>query len=339
MTRHFWMFAFACVLTTGVASEGPTPVRGGSHPRLSCSQDETVATWIERQQKIRSIIPAIIPAVVAIDGGSGVIVNPEGLILTAAHVVGFSGRKVDIHLADGRKVVARVLGTDQQLDTAVLRLEEGGPWPHIPLAFSARSSDRSDPPPAKPQPAQPGEWCLALGYPSSFPRDRPAVIRLGQIQREVDSQLVSNCSIMGGDSGGPLLNLEGELIGINSRVKSSLEHNHHIPVQTFVDHWQRLTNPAAPPPTRDVLPSGPYLGIKAETDQTRVRIRSVSPDSPAATAGLLPEDVILMFDGHRITDFQQILDRMGQRSPGEPAEMIVNRFGQLISLKIVPGRK
>jgi serine protease Do len=292
---------------------------------LAAAANESASEWIKRQEKIDRLLSKVIPAVVTVDRGSGVIVSEDGLILTAAHVVGVSGRTVEVQLSDGRSVLAKTLGVNQKSDTAALRISEPGPWPYV----SAEELPHSEA----------GQWCLALGYPSGFPGGLPASIRLGRILQQNPTGLISDCSIMGGDSGGPLFNLDGQLLGINRRVKHSVTHNHHISLKTFRDEWALLTlsgETGTPAPTPE-LPAS-YLGVQAETDQTRVRIRSVTPESPAAAAGLLTEDVILIFDGERISDFEQILQRLNQRQPGDRVEIIVNRYGTLISLTTVLGK-
>jgi serine protease Do len=309
---------------------------------------------LQLQGLTQKIIQQSTPAVVAIgQTGSGVIVSPRGIVLTASHVTRVANRKVMVVMANGRIVEGITLGSNFASDTGAIRLLGNGPYPFVPVQDSRLVT--------------PGSWCIAMGYPLSFPRGKPAASRLGRlVNRQDNGKLVTDCTIMGGDSGGPLLNLEGKVIAISSSVKLSIDQNLFIPSEQFIEDWKHIAmaidttgpqlavkkQPAAPiqstssPPEAPTIggtkitsrrPSKPYLGINAETDQTIVRIRAVHRQSPAEAAGIQPRDVIVALDATPITKFSQILDVLKKHRPRDEISMVVNRFGSLIALKVTLG--
>lgn len=281
--------------------------------------DSQPSVWQQRQKQIDAILPQVLPCVVSVEGGSGVIVTSQGLVLTAAHVVGATGRKVDVQLADGRNFAADVIKSNRNTDIAILKLPSSERWPHLQIADSGQ--------------IEPGQWVLAFGYPSSFPRDRPSAVRIGRILQFEPHEIVTDCPIMGGDSGGPLVDLNGQLVAIHRRVKNVITQNNHARIN-------RQTIRGIEPSSSNLTSNQPpktYLGLNAETDEGRVRVRSVREGGPAELAGLIAEDVILIFDDLRIRDFEQILQRIKRRKPGDRLGMVVNRSGELIRLTVTLG--
>jgi len=306
---------------------------------------------LELQSRTQDIIAKSAPAVVAIgETGSGVIVNSRGLILTASHVTRAANRRVSIVFSDGRIAEGITLGSNLASDTGAIQLLSPGPFPFIPI------QDSTD--------TQPGTWCIAMGYPLSFPRGRPAAGRLGRVlSREKNGKLVSDCTIMGGDSGGPLLSLTGSVIAVSSSVKLGINQNLYIPSQQFIRDWKNIalsidkTGPdmqvqdtqaqdtKAQPSNGSAggfeltkRPSGKaYFGINAETDQDIVRIRAVHRQSPAESAGIQPNDVIVTLDSIPINNFAQIVSHLKTRKPGDLLLVLVNRYGSLIRAEVTLG--
>ena len=287
----------------------------------------SIGDLIAIDEKIEETLPKILPAVVAIEGGSGVIVSESGYILTASHVTKKANRTVDVRLPDGRTVRAITLGTNANTDTAALKILEPGPWPFIPTGDSTLTET--------------GDWCLALGYPLSYKRGEPAAARVGRIlkiSKGPEERLITDCPITGGDSGGPLVNLNGTLIGISSRIKNDINQNIHVPIQSFQDDWQKLANSIDTPRMKTgTKKQHAYLGILGETDNDKVRIRRVIQGSPAAVAGMLKEDVILQMDGKPIGKFDDVLEILTIRKPGEQVVTKLNRFGSLMVVAVKLG--
>ena len=178
------------------------------------------------EQRVQELVKKVQPATISMFGGTGVVVGKEGYILSAGHVVIQPGRRLRIRFADGRRATAITLGVDDRYDTGMAKITSDGDFPYLEIG---NSSD-----------LELGEWCVAVGYPVSFSRaDEPAV-RLGRILSNRSRTIVSDCTIMGGDSGGPLFDLDGKVVGINSRVSGSLSQNLHVPVDIFTRDWDSL---------------------------------------------------------------------------------------------------
>lgn len=325
---------------------------------------ESIEQLTERQQKIKQVIKAVGPCVVAVEGGCGVIISEHGHVLTVSHVTGAVGRRVRVQLADGAVAMGTTLGINPNLDVSVLKLDEDKKWPHLKVPdlsipppstddptkvkvhLTATRLDVVEPPPIQSSNSSlvKGTWCLAFGYPLSFKRGQPAAVRLGQVHSIDAKQIATSAVIMGGDSGGPLVDLDGRLIGISSRVKSEIDANLHVPVQVYRDQWEQLLagiDVEKIERDEDAIdsPSRPWLGIFGDTDESRVRVRQVQAGSPADEAGLKPEDVIVAFDEADVTTFPEVVTRLQSLRPGDTVTLQVNRYGTLVDLSVVLGKK
>ena len=283
------------------------------------SDTELLGQLLKMQTAIDSALPRLLPAVVAVEGGSGVIVSPQGHILTASHVTKKAGRRVLVRLANGRTVGATTLGTNVNSDTAALKLDGNGPWPSVQMGNSAN--------------VELGDWCLTLGYPLSFDRGKPAAVRIGRIIKKSPSRFTSDSPIMGGDSGGPMFDLNGGLIAISSRIKNDVSENLFVPIGKYQTEWNQLASSIDVRQKKNSQPR-PYLGILGESDFDRVRIRRVYQNSPAAQAGFLENDVIVSFGGQRVENFDDVTEVLKMRKPGEEVIAQLNRYGILLNLSV-----
>ena len=188
---------------------------------------ENKADLLAIQAKLQAALPKAKTAVVALESGggagSGIIVSEDGLVLTAAHVSGKPGREVRIVLPDGRRVPAVTMGGSEISDSGMCKIKEEGKWPFVPMAEKGK--------------AKIGDWCFALGHPGGFDEKRGIVTRIGRIINKRHSTLRTDCRLLGGDSGGPLFNLDGEVIGIHSRIAMSDDENFHAPIESYLEHW------------------------------------------------------------------------------------------------------
>jgi len=280
----------------------------------------SLAELLEIQMQTKLVLPMVLPAVVAIEGGSGVIVSQTGYILTASHVTKRAGRTVEVKLADGRIASAITLGTNVNTDTAALKLYGDGPWPYVSMNETADIED--------------GDWSLAIGYPLSFDRGKPGAVRIGRVLQRDKNRITTDCPIMGGDSGGPLFNLDGKLIGISSRVKSDMNQNIHVPIKAYQDQWQQLVDSIDVSKSRKSKSTRCYFGVLGETDSKRVRIRQVFGGSPAEMAGIMKNDVIVSFDGIQVKKFDDIVGVLERRNPGDTIPAQLNRYGVLMQISI-----
>jgi len=161
--------------------------------------------------------------------GSGVVISEDGYILTAMHVVMRPGQMMRVKFADGRITKARALGLHTPADGALAKITEDFEWPFAPLASRSEA-------------AQPGDWCVAVGHPGGFDLDRAPPVRLGRVIKVYETVLQTDCTIMGGDSGGPLFDLQGRVIGIHSRISKDLADNLHVPSDAFHEAWDKLVD-------------------------------------------------------------------------------------------------
>lgn len=261
--------------------------------------------------------------------GSGVIITPDGFILTAAHVAGRPNQRINIILHDGTRVEGLTMGVNRNMDAGLVQIKKTvrdvatDPWPHASIGVS--------------EDLQQGQWCLAIGHPGGWTPDRPAVLRVGRLLRLMPSTLITDCALIGGDSGGPLFNLKGELIGIHSRIGIDVDDNMHVPVDVFAKSWSRLVKKEA----WGALPGfKPAIGVRGATGpeyDNECKIIRVDEDSPAAKAGIRAGDVILKFDGLLIQNFDQLKEAVDSVTPGERVTVEVLRGTVNIPLRLIVG--
>ncbi len=261
--------------------------------------------------------------------GSGVIINEDGYILTAAHVAGKPKQRITVVLHDGRRVEGISMGVNRDNDAGLVRImknrdDNNQPWAHAAL-------------PAMDERLKVGQWCIAGGHPGGWMPDRPSVIRVGRILRVTDTTIVTDCSLIGGDSGGPLFDLQGKLIGIHSRIGVDVDDNMHVPMKVFMTSWDRLANSEA----WGTLPGfKPVIGVtasRASDAKKECVIGSVSANGPAAQAGVKAGDQIVRFNGFEITSFDRLKEEVDATVPGERVTLEVLREGKRITLRLIVG--
>ncbi|MEO5722597.1 MAG: Do family serine endopeptidase [Chthoniobacterales bacterium] len=257
--------------------------------------------------------------------GSGVIVSAEGHIITNNHVVE-SVDEIEVQLHDGRTKKARLVGSDAQVDLAVLKIDEPG---LKPLKFG--DSDA----------VQAGDFVLAVGNPFGFEETvTDGIISSKGRPNRVDGFgdfLQTNAAINPGNSGGPLINLSGEIVGINtaiiSRSGGSQGIGFAIPSNSVKTALESLL-------TKGRIIRG-YLGIQmrnlppGQTDDETggVQVADVIPGSPAADANLQPGDVIQKFDGHEVKSFPVLKSLVSQTDLNKKIELEVLRNGKPLKLE------
>ncbi len=258
--------------------------------------------------------------------GTGVIITGDGYIFTAAHVAGRPHKKVAIILHDGTRLEGESMGVNRNDDAGLVRITSArdtatNPWPHASLGESSS--------------LQQGQWVIATGHPGGWMRDRPAVVRIGRLLKTQKSTLFTDCSLIGGDSGGPLFDLEGRLIGIHSRIGVEVEENMHVPVDVFNKSWDRMVRYEE----WGSLPGfKPAIGVRGTSDgDANCKIASVEPRGPADKAGIRAEDVILKFDNQPIRKFDDLIAAVNSVTPGEQVTVELQREGKLMSVRLIVG--
>ncbi|WP_367872161.1 S1C family serine protease [Luteolibacter sp. Populi] len=285
------------------------------------------------QQHVKDTLPAARRATVCIDlgdgTGSGVVVSPEGLILSAAHVTSGVGKEFTVIFEDGRKLKAESLGLVASTDCAMARIIEPGTYPFIEL-------DRDDT-------AKLGDWVYALGHSGGFDKERGIVVRIGRLVQMKDSTVQSDCSLIGGDSGGPLFDLNGHLIAIHSRVGSRTPENMHVPVREFLKNWDGLTK-------AEFIGEGPFakkpekgkgflgLGTK-DRPGGGLDIEKVGRESPAEKAGMKAGDILLKMDGTELKSKEQLQDLLKEKAPDDRVALELLRNGKPETLTLRLGER
>ncbi|KWR87632.1 DegQ family serine endoprotease [Cupriavidus sp. IDO] len=265
--------------------------------------------------------------------GSGFIVSPDGLILTNAHVVD-GAQEVTVKLTDRREFKAKVLGADSQTDVAVIRIDAK----NLP---TVRFGD--------PSRVRVGEPVLAIGSPYGFENTVTAGIVSAKSRSLPDDTYVpfiqTDVAVNPGNSGGPLFNQRGEVIGINSQIYSQTGGyqglSFAIPINVATKVQDQLV--AHGKVTRGRL----GIGVQ-EVNQALAQsfglpkpagalVNSVEPDSPAAKAGLKPGDVIVQLDNDVIDHSGDLPEHVADLKPGTQSAIKIIRKGQPMTLTVKIG--
>lgn len=283
------------------------------------------------QQQVQAVLEPARKTVVALECGggtaSGVIVSPQGLVLTAAHVTGAPGKKVKVTLHNGKSVEAESLGLDLATDAAMLQL----PAPAKAWPFSNISRE--------PRALKLGDWCFALGHPGGWDAARGAVLRVGKLVKISPNMLQSDCVLMGGDSGGALFNLSGEVIGVHSQIWRGRDQNLHVGMAAFLRSWDAMKR-------REIVRqwaqgSGAWIGLSTQGTDDGLRVQAVAPDSPAMKAGLREGDVILSLNNKKLSAPVEFSEAVHARAAGEIVTLKVrSELGErVVEVKLVPKPK
>ncbi len=257
--------------------------------------------------------------------GCGVIITESGFVLTAAHVAMRPNKKAMITLSDGRTVRATTLGMNREVDAGLIKIDPnqngGQGWPHATLGKSDK--------------LVPGMWCVATGHPGGYDKERGPVTRIGRILAVRDGAIVTDCALIGGDSGGPLFDISGELIAVHSRIGNDVADNLHVPIDHYADSWKRMQQGEA----WGFLPGfRPVLGVTGSTLSAMAIIDEVRVGSPADNAGIKPKDIVEQFGDVPISNFESLKAAVADTMPGERVRVWINRDGNRKRLSVEIGR-
>jgi serine protease Do len=201
--------------------------------------EPNLAEFKAAQEWCRAAADRVVPATVGIINpdlvgpntlghGSGVVASEDGLILTCGHVLGKPNSELVAVFPDGRRVKAVALGADRSRDAGMAKITEPGNWPHVELGKSSE--------------LKPGQWCMALGHPGGVQEGRTPPLRLGRILAAgkgstMHDGVLTDATVISGDSGGPLFDLDGKLVGIHSNIGTTVTQNRHVPSDVYREKW------------------------------------------------------------------------------------------------------
>ncbi len=292
----------------------------GEAPPASVSE---LRSMQEHLQKLsQTLVVSTVGVRVGPAQGSGVIISEDGYVLTAAHVVMKPNTDVTFVLHDGRTVKGKTLGMNRGIDSGLMKITDAGKYPFVEMGDSTTVRD--------------GQWCVATGHPGGYEKGRTPVVRFGRVLQNDASVITSDCTLVGGDSGGPLFDMQGRVIGINSRIAGPLNANMHVPVNTFKDTWDRLVAAEA---WGSMPGNAPFFGVQGDQETTEPRISKVFSGTPAEKAGIKSGDLILSFDGKPIKEFPELSKLVGDKQPGDKVKVRVRRGADELEFEVTIGRR
>lgn len=273
--------------------------------------------------------------------GSGFIVSADGKLLTNAHVIE-GADTVSVTLKDGRNFIGEVVGTDPVTDVAVIKIEATD----LPVAPLGSTDNLS-----------PGQWAIAIGNPLGLDNTVTAGIisaldrtstQVGIADKRVQF-IQTDAAINPGNSGGPLLNANGEVIGMNTAIRANAQGlGFAIPIETAKRISDQLfeTGEVQHPylgiqmvnldkEMRDRINQDPDIDVKIEDEQGVVIVR-IMVGTPAETAGLKRGDIIKEINGEAVTDVTDVQSQVENSGLEEELEVKVNRAGKLEVIKVRP---
>ena len=162
------------------------------------------------------------------------------------------------------------------------------------------------------------------------------MVRVGRVLLKDKFALTTDCTLVGGDSGGPLFDMQGRVIGINSRIGRFLTANMHVPAPAFREAWERLVRGDA---WGHFPGTGPFLGLQGDPGSEVAKVASVLPDGPAAKAGLQVGDVIVKFQGKPVTDFSSLQMHVNDCQPGDKVTLEIVRADKTLAVEVVVGQR
>lgn len=273
--------------------------------------------------------------------GSGFVVSDDGYILTNNHVVE-GADQIEVALQDGREFRARVVGTDPPIDLALLKIDigDGARLPALPLGDSER--------------LRVGEWVIAIGNPLEFEHSvtvgvvsaKQRRVPIGSTDSGVVSFIQTDAAINFGNSGGPLLDVRGNVVGINTAIRRA-NFAEGIGFALPINHARSVIEQLR---ERGFVRRG-YIGITMNPngvdaaardyyglpDSHGVIVEEVTASGPAEQAGLRRFDIIREVDGFPVRDNAELISRIASKQPGDTVKVKVLRNGEPRSFDIVLG--
>ena len=318
----------------GIPGIGELPgiegIEGGeAHPGIEeAPEDEGVESAQQSDDAAAS------DELVPVGSGSGFIVDEEGHVITNAHVVA-GAEELTVALQDGTEVPAILIGSEPMLDVAIIQLDLPA-GESVPGIASFGDSDA----------LRAGDEVLAIGnalgaFPNTVSQGTVnAVNRAFPAEGGLTTMIQHDAEIWQGNSGGPLLNLQGEVVGINTAGIGSGMFGADTASADMAFAIEGNTVCAA---AAELLANGeivwPYLGIQGESSSAGQNVVDVVEDGPSAEAGLEAGDVITGLDGEDVSRETSLLDLLFSREPGDVVSLTVERDGAVETFEVTLGER
>jgi len=269
--------------------------------------------------------------------GSGVIVSPDGYILTNNHVVA-EADEITVRLSDGREFSAEVIGTDPPSEIAVVQIETDGDLPVAKLGDDEAT--------------EVGDWVLAVGAPFGLEQTVTSGIisatgRHGVGITEIENFIQTDAAINPGNSGGPLVNMHGEVVGINTAIASRsggyMGIGFAVPINMARKVMDRLLEEGEV--VRgwlgvSIQPLTPEMAESMDIPEEKgVLVSQVFDDTPAAEAGIRPGDLVLEFNGKKVSDPSELQSAVAWTKPGTEAKVVLIRDGKRKTVTVEIARR
>jgi serine protease Do len=312
-------------------------------PLAAAPSPQNISQLKSLEQKITGVVQKVLPATISLfsaksgASGSGVVVSKDGLILTAGHVVRGSDQ-MTVVFPNGKQATGKVLGANYTRDTAMIQIMDPKPtfgWPHAGIGKSQKLDS--------------GDLVIALGHAGGYDPVRTPPVRFGRvIAQGQDHFLSTDCTLIGGDSGGPLFDLNGSVVGIHSSIGESLSSNNHAGITGVLQDWKKLEKGE----TWGRLggsslldnPDAPVIGIitgrlTKSGISSGISIRHVFEGGPAGKAGLRAGDIINNINDKNIPDLRTLHIVIAQHEPGETITIRLIRGQNRLTRKLTLGRR
>ncbi len=266
--------------------------------------------------------------------GSGFVISPDGYIVTNNHVIDRAD-EIRIEFYSGLELVAELVGTDPATDIALLRVDHDEPLPHVPWGDA--------------EAARVGDWVLAVGNPlgQGFSVSAGIISARGRaLQGNFDDYIQTDAAINRGNSGGPLFNMDGEVIGVNTAILSPTGGSIGI---GFAMSANVATNVVEQLRDFGSTRRG-WLGVRIQdvTEEMAEAIGLTEPqgamvtdvmEGPSQDAGMQAGDVIIRFDGGSVRDTRQLVRRVADAGVGRDVEVVIFRSGEEVTLAVTLGQR
>ena len=266
--------------------------------------------------------------------GSGFVISEDGYIVTNNHVIE-GADEITVEFYSGKELPAEVIGTDPNTDIALLKVTSDDPLPFVPFGDSGE--------------AHVGDWVMAMGNPlgQGFSVSAGIVSARGRaLSGSYDDYIQTDAAINKGNSGGPLFNMDGQVIGVNTAILS--------PNGGSIGIGFAMSSDVVMPVVEQLKEFGEtrrgWLGVRIQnvTDEladalglelAEGALVTDVPEGPAAEAGMKSGDVIVNFDGHEVTDTRELVRNVGATTVGKTVPVTVFRDGKMEELEVTLGRR